>query len=332
MHSAPDLTTLLPEEMLVLVFSFVPFDVLWRGVIQSVCKRWRDVVKTTPMLTKRINTEKWKAYETRTIAPRVLHGHTGTVWCLAVGEDGKIYSGSSDCTIRVWSEEGAPLQTLRGHTNIVFGIVLVNGRLYSGSRDKTVRVWSDGVCLNTLVGHERAVMCIAAGTDGTVYSGSADNTIRVWSNDKHIQTLEGHTHNVSALAVGVDGTVYSGSMDCTIRVWLGSAHLGTLEGHTSGVFTLALGPNGDLYSGSIDKTVCIWSDMRLLKVVPQPYRVHALGVGRDAPGVFVGLGAFIHVWTNIDTTKFAAGSAVWAIVVSNGKMYSASGDTKVRVW
>jgi WD40 repeat protein len=74
----------------------------------------------------------------------------------------------------------------------------LDGKVYSGSNDTTIRVWSgdDGTHLQTLVGHTRWVLALAVGLDGKIYSGSWDETIRVWSGDDgtHLQTLVGHTH------------------------------------------------------------------------------------------------------------------------------------------
>jgi WD40 repeat protein len=156
---------------------------------------------------------RWAAYEARTIKPRGLEGHTNTVHArsvhaLAVGLDGKVYSGSYDKTIMVWSgESGAHLQTLTWHTDGVRALVVgLDGNIYSGSLDRTVRVWSgaSGAHVRTLEGHTGWVVALAVGLDGKIYSGSGDETIRVWAagDGAHLQTLVGHTHWVSALAVG----------------------------------------------------------------------------------------------------------------------------------
>ena len=51
---------------------------------------------------------------TNTQALRTLKGHDGTVRCLQF-DSVKVVSGSSDCSIRVWSiETGACLATLLG--------------------------------------------------------------------------------------------------------------------------------------------------------------------------------------------------------------------------
>jgi WD40 repeat protein len=158
---------------------------------------------------------------------KVLHtltGHSGSVTSLAVGLDGKIYSGSSDKTIRVWSgEHGAHIQTLEGHTDDVYALAVgLDGKVYSGSEDRTVRVWSggdDGTHLQTLEGHRYGITAIAAGRDGKIFSADEGRAIFVWRGDDGtgifrinynprgvFYTLRGWT----TLCVGLDGKIYTG--------------------------------------------------------------------------------------------------------------------------
>jgi len=172
----------LPDELIVMIMLMLPFDVLWSGACKRVCQRWARLTESAPV-KRRKRDGCWAAYEAGLIKPRELEGHNQGVCALAVGLGGKVYSGSQDKTIRVWS-----------------GV--------------------DGTHLQTLVGHTSWVNALAVGLDGKLYSGSEDKTIRVWSGDDgtHLQTLEGHTSSVRALTVGLDGKVYSGSEDKTVRV------------------------------------------------------------------------------------------------------------------
>jgi len=186
----------LPDELIVMIMLMLPFEVLWSGECERVCLRWTRLMESAPV--KRHKRDgRWPAYEAGVIEPRELEGHTECVYALAVGLNGKVYSGSSDRTIRVWSgDDGTHLQTLEGHWVFALAVGL-NGKVYSGSTDKTIRVWSgdDGTHLRSLVGHTGWVCALAVGLDGKVYSGSHDRTIRVWSGDDgtHPQTLVGHT-------------------------------------------------------------------------------------------------------------------------------------------
>jgi WD40 repeat protein len=206
----------LPDELVLMIMLMLPFEVLWSGACKRVCRRWARLTESAPV-KRRKRDVRWAAYEAGVIKPRELEGHNQGVCALAVGLDGKLYSGSEDETIRVWSGvDGTHLQALEGNTGSVCALTVgFDGKkVYSGSEDKTIRVWSgtDGTHLQTLVGHTGVVCALAVGRDDKLYSGSEDETIRVWSgaDGTHLQTLVGHTGNVCALAVGRDDKVYSG--------------------------------------------------------------------------------------------------------------------------
>jgi len=255
----------LPDELLVMVLVMLPLAMLWSGACERVCQRWARLMESSPV-KRRMQVGKWAAYEAGAIQPRALEGHTDAVWSIAVGMDGKIYSGSGDMTIKVWNgEDGTLLRTLVGHTHAVLALTVgPDGNLCSGSYDRSIRVWSgdDGSHLRSLVGHASYVFSLAVGLDGKIYSGSHDDTIRVWRADDgaHLNTLIGHTDLVHALVVGLDGAVYSGSWDRTIRVWSGEdgTHVRTLVGHTGTVNCLAVGRDGKIYSGGNDRTIRVW--------------------------------------------------------------------------
>jgi WD40 repeat protein len=68
------------------------------------------------------------------------------------------------------------MQTLVGHTDVVFALVVSSdGKVYSGSLDGTVRVWSivNGALLHTIRGRVGQVSALSLGRDGTLYSGGA---------------------------------------------------------------------------------------------------------------------------------------------------------------
>ena len=74
-----------------------------------------------------------------------LEGHSGWGWvsALCVLPDGRLASGSSDNTIRLWDvKTGAESALLEGHSGFVTALcVLPDGRLASGSWDRTIRLW-----------------------------------------------------------------------------------------------------------------------------------------------------------------------------------------------
>jgi WD40 repeat protein len=196
-----DPTEWLPDELMLMIMLMLPIATLWSGACERECQRWARLMESASIVQLKRNS-RWVAYEAGAIKPRTLDGHTDTVWALASGLDGKVYSGSFDGTIRVWSgESGAHLQTLKGRTNGVNALAVgLDGYIYSGSDDLAVRVWSgaSGTHVRTLKGHTNLVLALAVGLDGKIYSGSSDCTIRVWAPDDgtHLQTLVGHTKMV----------------------------------------------------------------------------------------------------------------------------------------
>jgi len=74
-----------------------------------------------------------------------LHGHSGSVECVAFSADGKrIMSGLEYKTIRLWDAEmGEPLQApLEGHQDPVLSVAFSpdGKRIVSGSFDKTIQL------------------------------------------------------------------------------------------------------------------------------------------------------------------------------------------------
>ncbi|GMH37436.1 hypothetical protein BSKO_05309 [Bryopsis sp. KO-2023] len=225
---------------------------------------------------------------------KVLKGHgSGAVSALAVGENGVLFSGSFDKSIRVWNDKGPGVgfeivQILKGHNDSVEALVVdEEGVLFSGSLDMSIRVWaveefSPGTyaCIQKLRGHRSGVTCLAVSIGGVLFSGTIDSTIRVWSRMENstkkncyecVQVLSGHTSKICSLAIHWSDVLFSASFDYSIRVW--RIHdPGTdyecdqiLQGHGDCVNHLAVDESGALFSGSSDKTIRVWLRKGFLK-------------------------------------------------------------------
>ena len=118
-------------------------------------------------------------------------------------------------------DDGTHLQTLEGHTSYVFALAVgLDGKVYSGSFDKTIRVWSgdDGAHVRTLVGHADSITALAVGSDGNVFSAPLSE-MRVWSckDGSLLHTLKGHMG--MSMVFGRDGSLFSRSQFATLQVW-----------------------------------------------------------------------------------------------------------------
>ena len=125
---------------------------------------------------------------------------------------------------------------LRGHTGLVHDVIEVNGRVFTASSDGSVKVWNSvGKCTATMNGHKGWVLCstgLVAGKRIDCFSGGRDKTIRLWNKEsgatknnwKCVDVLVGHKTDVCAIA-SYSGTsvkqdiVVSGGADGVVRVW-----------------------------------------------------------------------------------------------------------------
>ncbi|KAL2340859.1 hypothetical protein Fmac_008799 [Flemingia macrophylla] len=171
--------------------------------------------------------------------------HADAINAIAVSYDGRVYTGSADNTIKVWTKpEGEKkhilVETLERHNSGVNALALSSDQtvLYSGACDRSVLVWErdesdDGnlAVVGALRGHTKSILCLAVAAD-LLCSGSADKTIRIWRgfNAEYscLAVLEGHTGSVKCITAVVDHCnpshseasflVYSGGLDCDIKI------------------------------------------------------------------------------------------------------------------
>jgi len=149
-----------------------------------------------------------------------------------------------------------PLQTMRGHTKWVEGVVhLRDGRrIITSSYDGSLRIWNleSGVQIGNdwRDDGEESVWIIALSPNGkTIASGGSNGKVRLWDveTEKVVARWTGHTERTGSLCWSVDGErVVSGSRDGTIRVWdveSGDTVLGPIKTGHRVVFAVIYSPD-----------------------------------------------------------------------------------------
>ena len=154
-----------------------------------------------------------------------IAGHKGPVYSLAQLHDGRVCSGSYDCSIKVWDVSVSSSEfTLYGHSSAVMALlVLEDGSLWSASADHTIKAWDleQLESKRTITGHTNVVSCLIELEGEHLCSASWDTTIKIWGRGDGIckKTLVGHQDWVVCLTQLSDGRLCSGSIDKTVRVW-----------------------------------------------------------------------------------------------------------------
>ncbi|KAG6733326.1 zinc finger CCCH domain-containing protein 48-like isoform X1 [Carya illinoinensis] len=195
-----------------------------------------------------------------------LQGHEKAVTGIVLPErSNKLYSGSSDGTVRLWdchSGQCASVINLGGEVRSI----ICEGPLVFVGMLNVVKVWNTdsaaGCCLNGPTGQVNALEVVK----DLLFAGAEDGVIYTWKGCYEANltlqlaaTLKGHTLGVTSLVVG-GKSLYSGSLDHTIRVWDHETLqcIMTLNNHND-VVTSFLCWDQYLFSSSLDCTVKVWA-------------------------------------------------------------------------
>ncbi|MEP0763419.1 MAG: WD40 repeat domain-containing protein [Chloroflexota bacterium] len=295
-----------------------------------------------------------------------LRGHTDDVEAVAFSPDGgRIASGSSDETIRLWdATSGASVLTIdaqetgariwvrdiaysRDGTHLISCSALMAARQPAG----TIRLWDARTGQLMLTIPSGSTAAIAVNPDGTILaSGSSeeDGTVSLWdaASGESQATLTDHTDYITDVAFSPDGTVLaSASGDGTVRLWdtATGQPIRVLEGHGASVVAVAYSPDGTtLASGGEDGTVRLWNAATGdLRMTLSGHTGRVLAVAFSADGARLASGGAeetIRLW---DATTGAPQAVleghsfvVWDVAFSpdGTRLASAGDDGTVRIW
>ncbi len=202
------------------------------------------------------------------IERRRLCGPTDQVGCVAIASDGRrVAAGSADKVVWVWALEqpAAPALVLKGHTDLVSGVVFLPGgeSLLSVSHDGTLRQWE------AKSGVQKAVIDARVGRINALAFGGPSRRLAIAGEELTLRQangtftpLQGHRGAVLCVALTPDGQrVVSGGADKVVRVWRAQDGelLKAFEGHTARITALAVTPDGrGVLSGGGDGTIRRW--------------------------------------------------------------------------
>ncbi|KAL6795511.1 hypothetical protein J3E68DRAFT_404487 [Trichoderma sp. SZMC 28012] len=180
-----------------------------------------------------VGSDKIRVFESDTgVQKYVLRGHKRSALSVAFSPQGRLASGSSDTTIRLWGSEGIvgndttnaleePINY--GSTNII--TMSSDGKYLASASGKGIYLW-DGITGQPAKKHEilqSTIMSISFSPDGKrLVSSSRDEKVRVWdvTTGDICHTFRGHSDWVRSAVFSPDGLyIASASDDSTVRIW-----------------------------------------------------------------------------------------------------------------
>lgn len=114
-----------------------------------------------------------------------LLGHVGGIGCMDLYNKGRLLTGGSDKTVRLWKLEKDTHLMFNRHSYAVDAVAVVShDRFVSGSQDGNLCLWSDASkkpLASAALGPKNWVSALGAVRRGNVvFSGSVDGTLRAW--------------------------------------------------------------------------------------------------------------------------------------------------------
>jgi WD40 repeat protein len=300
---------------------------------------------------------------------RVLSGHTGPVWSVAISPDNHwLATASNDKTARLWdlnNPSAAPL-VLRGHEKDIRAVAFSPDSrwLVTGSDDATGRVWDvraadPSAAPIVLRGHAKDIRTIAISSDSHwLVTGSNDKTARLWDLSNLAAApivLAGHTDTVLSVAISADRHwIATGGADQTVRVWdLDASDPASTafvwRGHMDQVSLVGFSPdNRWLVSASVDATARLW-DMTAPgpsteSIVLRGHEEQILSIAFSPDGEWLATGGFdttTRLWdldapdpSEADIVLRGHTDQVYAAAFSsdNRWLVTASRDASARMW
>ncbi|KAK7385515.1 hypothetical protein VNO78_31237 [Psophocarpus tetragonolobus] len=229
----------------------------------TICKYWTK--NNCVHVEKCLNLHSWFYGDGfSTIAKLQEHKKVITGIALPVGSD-KLYSGSTDGTVRIWDCHTGRCAKLINLGAEVTSLISEGPWIFVGLKN-AIKAWNtQTVSEFNLDGPKGQVLTMTVGND-ILFAGAEDGVISAWRGRSEanspfelVASLTGHTRAVVCLTVG-GKMLYSGSMDQSIKAWnMDTLQCTmTLKEHT-GIVTSLICWDQYLLSCSSDCTIKIWA-------------------------------------------------------------------------
>ena len=191
-------------------------------------------------------------------------GHSEKVNSVVVDNDGYVYSGSQDGTVKKIDSDGNEVwsfdkYTYEEYSNADYYDLAVNskGYIYSvnnfesrvkiGPNGKEVWENTMGIVANSVTIDSEGYVYLGSISDGTIKKIKPDGK-EVWDYEFPIIT--------NSITVDSAGYIYIGSFDGTVmKISSDRNEIWRFKGHSDDVYDIAIDNNGNVYSGSQDGTV-----------------------------------------------------------------------------
>jgi WD40 repeat protein len=172
-------------------------------------------------------------------ARAVLRGHQSYVWSVVPLPEGRLASAGRDGTVRIWSEEGAALQVLRGPWRSLTSLAVTPGGLWAGRRDGGLQrfdldsegAYQRALDLESLTG-AGPILALAPLESGGVLAACAEGQLTwIGAQGQRRRRVAAHAGWAWALAPSAAGGWVSGGDDGVVRSWTGEGEpLGVVSG------------------------------------------------------------------------------------------------------
>ena len=281
-----------------------------------------------------------------------LKGHHRGVAMLAWSHDGRLASGASDGTIKIWDAvDGECKLSPSGHNEGIHALAWSQDgqRLASASKDSIIKIWNtqNGRCMAWVQGQSQLIRSLSWSPDGRL-AGADGDTIRIWDSatGKCLSRLEGHTHQIWSVTWSEHGSrLASASRDKTIKIWDTTADEKKAHSldHIQRVKSIAWSADKkQLASVSDDDTVAIWNtylggDVHILTENVSDVRSLTWSKDGEKLALIAGNNTIV-IWNTItgewEKTLMTESDDIKSVVWSEDgtKLASTSGNRKMETW